>query len=334
MEEKAGSNAILNDVSLSVVVVIGADRERAHEMLLALGAQTAVDHLEAVIVDTAADLSPVVAPTKRLRTTYVRLGQDGSWGHARYEGLRAARASVVAYLEDHCIPAKDWGEMIIAAHQDPWAAVGYAFTNGSPDTYQFRAIFMAEYGFWADPAAHGATRLLPGNNMSYKREALLSLGDELELRLSDDITIQKMLLAQGRGISVEARALVAHQSTGLRDAMSGHFSLARLSASTCFRDRSSMFSRRIGLALVTPFLFPPIRALRLFRSLQNRRGLRRTFFFSLPIVYLIYQWAAFGVSMGYLFGEGVSRKDFDWAQLNAPRIRNNSSQRSSFLDGS
>jgi hypothetical protein len=35
-----------------------------------------------------------------------------------------ARAPIVALAEDHAFPAPGWAEALIAAHRDPWAAIG------------------------------------------------------------------------------------------------------------------------------------------------------------------------------------------------------------------
>ncbi|MEE8428874.1 MAG: glycosyltransferase [Gammaproteobacteria bacterium] len=312
----------MNDaVLLSVVVVIGRDRGRAREMVSALAAQGGVEKLEVVIVDTAPAGASVSDEVPGLRITIVNLAQDRSWSQARYEGFRKARAPVIAFLEDHCIPAKDWAERIIAAHDKPWAAVGYSFLNGSRDTYLYRSIFMAEYGFWADPAGASANGYLPSNNVSYKRAALLEQGDGVEHGFSDDSVILKVFKSLGQEVTVEPTALVAHQATGFADTLHGHFSLARLSASAAYGEGRRSLLVRLAVALTSPLLFPPVRLFRLFRSLRDRSGLKWRFIKGIPVIYLVYQWAALGVSMGCLAGEGISSKDFDWAQLNAPRIK-------------
>jgi len=313
---------MMNDsVLLSVVVVIGRDRDRAGEMLTALAEQTAADKLEAIIVDTAPAYAPVIIAEAKLCTVLVGLEQDRAWGQAMYAGFKSASAPVIAFLEDHCIPARNWAEMIIAAHDEPWAAVGYAFRNGSPDTYLFRSIFIAEYGFWADPAGNSTVTYLPGNNISYKRAALLQLGNEIEHWFSGDDETLAALRKRGLEVTVEPAALVAHQATALGDTLRGHFSLARLSASSTYGKDQRPLLTRLAVALVSPFLFPPVRLFRLLWCLRQRPGLKWRFFAGLPVIYLIYQWAAVGISMGCLFGEGVSRKDFEWSQLNSPRVR-------------
>lgn len=305
-------------VSLSVVVVIGADRQRAYTMLDALQHQLAADQLEAIFVDLAPRCEPLALPGGNLRTCVVYPVKDASWGQALLTGFEAASASVVALLEDHCLPDRNWATMVIGAHREGWAAVAYAFSNGSPDTWLYRSIFMGEYGFWAVPASQGAAIDLPGNNLSYDRNALLSLGGSMEERLTDVGATLELMRQKGLATGVEARARVAHQASCLADVLQGHYSLARLSAAEKYKGRA--WFHRVAMGTAALFLFAVLRAWRLFRSLHGRPGLRKRFFSALPVIILIYQWAAFGVAAGCFFGEGVSREEFERAQLNAPRI--------------
>ncbi|MBT5872129.1 MAG: glycosyltransferase, partial [Candidatus Latescibacteria bacterium] len=146
---------------LSVVMVVGSARSQAQSVVDALYAQTRPDDMEIVIVDIAAVGTLPLRTEPTVYTKYILQPGVEFWGKARTEGVQHASAAVVAFLEDHCWPEPDWADALIEAHQQPWASVGYAVKNGSPDTYLYRAALLADYGLWAHPARGGPTKLLP-----------------------------------------------------------------------------------------------------------------------------------------------------------------------------
>ena len=147
---------------LSALVVVGPLRKRSQRVLDALCSQTAIDSMEIVILDLAPDGTPKLETSSSVNTIYIVLPETEPWSRARAEGVRRAKAPIVAFIEDHCIPAPEWAEGLIEAHKGPWATVGYAFANANPETYVSRACFIADYGLWAHPARHGPARHLPG----------------------------------------------------------------------------------------------------------------------------------------------------------------------------
>ena len=152
-------------------------------------------------------------------------------GKARFVGTMHATAPIVAYLEDHCFPKQGWAEALIESHQKSWAAVGYAFENGSPDTYLYRSIFLAEYGHWSHPTRGRRTSRLPGSNVSYKRKILLSLGDQLERLMEIDYHLHESLRKRGLKFYIEPQAVVAHECyLSFRELLYCHFCFSRLQA--------------------------------------------------------------------------------------------------------
>ncbi len=162
-----------SEALLSVIVVAGDRRDRMRKMLAALAAQTGRDKLEIIIVDAASEGAPALSLPLDFQVRVLRTDAGVLPGKARFEGTRNATAPYVAFLEDHCYPEPDWSDAIIKAHRAGWAAVGYAFSNGSPDSYLYRAIFLAEYGMWSHARSGGPTTRLPGCNVSYQKAELL-----------------------------------------------------------------------------------------------------------------------------------------------------------------
>jgi hypothetical protein len=306
-------------VELSTVLVAGPCRERAQRVLEALGRQTARDRMELVLVDLRPEAQPLHPPEGIL---VQRIDMPGlvRWGPARGEGLRGARAPVVAFIEDHCYPEPEWAETLLAAHGGPWAAVGYGFKNANPETYVGRASMIARYGPFAHPARGGEAPLVSGNNVSYKRDALLALGDDLDDLLSIDYNLQQRLRRDGHRLCVEARALAAHENYEQvsRDGRTGR-AYCRVLAADRARSEGWGRMRRVLYGIGVPLGAPAIRLARLARGLRGRRPLWRDFVLGLPVIVVMYLWDASGEAAGYLRGRGRSaREAFRW-ELEEPR---------------
>jgi GT2 family glycosyltransferase len=105
-----------------------ADRLRA--LLDGLRAQTlAAQRFEVVVVDDAsADGTAAVLERERehgaLRLEAIRRERNGGWAAAREQGRRAARAPVIAFTDDDCVPDPGWLEAgLRACAESPGAIV-------------------------------------------------------------------------------------------------------------------------------------------------------------------------------------------------------------------
>ncbi len=290
---------------LSAVLVAGPCRLRAQRVVDALAAQTAIPFMEIIVVDLAAESVPRL--TAPVGATLVYLPRPGlvRWGQARADGARVARAPIVAFVEDHCFPAPDWAEHLLDAHQGPWAAVGYAFTNANPESRMSRTGLLARYGMFAHPVAGGVARFIAGNNVSYKRHLILEAGQQLDTLLDIDFNMQEDLIRRGHQLFVERRALAAHLNyTTLSGECQTGRPYCRLLAAHRVEVNGWGFPRRILYGLLTPVSAPVIRLTRLALSLRGRRVLWPAAITGLPWIIVMYVSDALGESAGYLFGAG------------------------------
>jgi hypothetical protein len=304
---------------LSVVVTAGAQRERVQLTVDAVGAQTAAESIELVVMDLRPEAASLRLPGS-IRARRIAVTPPTSWGSVRADATRAAEAPIVAFIEDHCAPRPDWAAALIEAHREPWAAVGYAFVPANPRRWRSRATLIAEYGFWAHPARGGRAGILPGNNVSYKRELLLSLGDRLDRALEIDDSLHRHIAGLGLDSGVASEAVVAHQElVGIWSTAKANYDYGRLLAAARRRDEGWGVTRRVAYAGAAPLGAPAVRALRLMRSLSGRRALWPRALASLPMLATIWIANAIGQSAGSLFGaEDASRRLVGW-ELSAER---------------
>jgi len=304
---------------LSVLVVIGARRERAQRLLDALDAQTRAEALEVVVADLAPVSTALRAP-RRMPLLHLRLAPGTEWGRARGVALGQARADLVAFVEDHCYPQPGWAEALLEAHRGPWAAVGYAFTNPNPERYVARASMMADYGQWAHPARSGPARLLAYNNVSYKRAALRGLGERLEALLGSDFHVQGELRRRGLPMYVEGRALAAHENYARVSALlRANHHYARLLAAERARNERWGARRRLVWGVLTPFGAPLVSLGRMLGSLRGRRALWGAAAAATPVLVGSAVWTGVGEALGYLLGAGDSARQMTHWEVDAVR---------------
>jgi glycosyltransferase involved in cell wall biosynthesis len=113
------------------VIVPTRDRPLALEACLsALDAQTVGDELEVVVVDDGSTAGETVAQVVA-RHPDARLLRRGGAGPAaaRNVGARAARADMLLFTDDDCVPDVDWAEELMAAIQAGAEAVAGTTLN-------------------------------------------------------------------------------------------------------------------------------------------------------------------------------------------------------------
>ncbi len=313
-------NTLATTPALSIAMVVGNARDRARLALEALAAQEVDGGFELVLVDCApAEVPPLPTP-EGVRAVTSRLPGEDRWAVLRCSAARLARAPVVAFIEDHCRALPGWAQAVVDAHRGPWVAVGYAFTNGSRSTWADRSAWFAEYGFWAHPTPGGEAGYLPGNNVAYKREALLAASDDMERAFAVDFNLQTLLRRQGGRLFIEPRALVAHQTyERFAPLLVASIHYARLMTANRVMLEGWGWGRRIASGVLAPVLVPPLRILRLARALLGRRALWPTFIASLPVVAICFTAAAIGEALGSVFGEGQSGIRLTRFEIEIPR---------------
>ena len=146
------------------VVLVTPDRYAAiRETIAYLRKQTARERLEVVVVASSASALGLDAEELKgfCRWRVVEVGRITSIGAANAAGVRGATAPVVALAEDHSFPDPTWAEVLIAAHQENWAAVGPEVDNANPDSVISWADFLLGYGPWMKPACAPAPFMAP-----------------------------------------------------------------------------------------------------------------------------------------------------------------------------
>ncbi len=108
--------------------------------------QTAADSLEIIVCDRLQDDA---TETIRKRFPDVRVEPnppDTSIPALRWQGMKQARAEIIAVIEDHSLPPPDWAREVIQGHRLPYEIVA------GPWKTKARALYLIGPSFcWSTP---------------------------------------------------------------------------------------------------------------------------------------------------------------------------------------
>ena len=303
---------------LSVVLITPDSFDTLRRTIGCLVRQTARDRVELIIIaPTAARIEldqALLAPLAGVQV--VRLDSLSPTGPARAAGIRAARAPVVAFGEEHCFPEPTWAQALIDAHRDEYAAVGPAVHNANPETVVSWADLLIGYGPWLAPVGRREADFLPGHNSSYKRDVLLEYGDDLARLMEAETVLMWDLRAKGHRLLLDPMAQTAHMNFGLWSSwIPVMFLNGRAFADT--RSATWSFGKRLAFVAASPM----IPFVRLARTLGHARRLDRGVAFLgrvVPTLCVGLMMDGMGQMAGYAFGGGSAHArlaEFEWHRM-------------------
>jgi len=235
----------------------------------------------------------------------VGVGPVTSVGRANAAGVRAARADLVAFAEDHCFPEPGWAEALVQRHASgDVVAVCPVFRNANPQTLVSWCDFVIGYGPWIDPTPAGDQPFLAGHNSSYRTSVLRSVDNRLEELLASETALHMELRKSGYRLAVEPQAKAAHTNFGRFGSwLPVHYHGGRVFAA----QRASQWGwpRRAFYAAASP-LIPLIRFTRAVGHLQRAASPHPPMLRLGPLLALGLATDGLGQLVGYLAGPGDS----------------------------
>ena len=164
------------------VVIITRNRPTILDQCLqALAAQT-LPPAEVVIIDSSESFTARRTP-ENWRHLHFPSGRK-QMPLARNRGIEVTSAPFVAFIDDDCIVAADWLEQLAKTyqHEPDYAGVGgliidprWTFDPDRP-VGQVDPSGRVTSNFFGDPGSPVEVQILPGGNMSFRRDCLLAVG--------------------------------------------------------------------------------------------------------------------------------------------------------------
>src|SRR5208337_2332800 len=140
------------------IVLIAADRYSNLKITMArLRDQTIHEAIEIVIVALSPEGIEVDAADRAAFHGIQVVAYRGAklLAEAATTGVRSATAPFVAMIEDHCYPATEWAEALLARHRAGYAVVGAEIGNANPYSAISWCSYLLSLGAWAPPAQAG-----------------------------------------------------------------------------------------------------------------------------------------------------------------------------------
>lgn len=298
---------------LSVVIVTPHDFAQIRRSVRHVREQDLAERTELLVVCTR---ESAVADARASELTgfhgvrFVPVGAIDNVDHAATHGVLAARAPVVAIVEDHAYVQPGWARAIVDAYTTgPWVSVGSVMENANPRRSLSWANLLLGYGWWIDPAAAGEMHDVPSHNGTYRTAVLQAFGDDLVTHVGRDGDLHDLLRADGGRMYLAHEARVAHANPSrLAPTADLRVNAGRLYG--CERAEQAGWSdlkRAIYIALAPLIPVVRLRRLRGEHLVEGRHHhqLRRRILPGLLVALLLDAW---GQVLGYLGRPGPAKQ--------------------------
>ena len=218
-------------------------------------------------------------------------------------GIARSAGEIVAVTDSSCVVAENWISAIFAAHQSDSPVIGGAVEMCESKKLVDWAAYFCEYGQFMKPIAAGVVQVLPGNNISFKRDVLEKNKQFVENEFWKTYLCQQL---QADGIElISAPSMLVYYTKSFEFLP---FLIRRFHHGRCFagmRIKHETVFKRALYAVGTIFL-PAVFLVRTLAPVLQKRRFVREFLLSLPISILAILFWSFGETCGYLAGTGKS----------------------------
>jgi GT2 family glycosyltransferase len=200
------------EASCSVVVASFRPGPLIDRCLAALLAQQGVSQPQTVVVDSSAD-----GTAERLQRDFpgvrvIALAQQTHQSVARNIGLRQTDTPFIAVTDQDCVVPPDWLARLLARHgEGPYAVVGGAIGNGTPESAVGTAAYLIEFNEFLPLGPPRLVSMIPHCNVCFRREVFTSAGMFVGVPPgAEDLVFNFLLHRQGRRILFDPGIVVTH----------------------------------------------------------------------------------------------------------------------------
>ncbi len=291
---------------VSVVVFARENPAQCQAALASLRTQERIEAVEILLADGSGGTSLMSVSATDPAIRHLRL-DPAPMPVLKAAAIRASRAPLVAILDPSDVARPGWIKSILSDYpaDEGVAGIGGVVERGGSASAVNCAAYLFEYGAFAPPMSSGPTDGdLPGNNVAYRRSALVDDCADLLVAGFWKPFFHERLRGLGRSFHVVPAMRVAHET---------HHRLLPFCSSRhhygrCFgamRIKRSSRARRWLYRLGAPAVIGILVVKQFVRALRHpgrRRLLPKA---ALPLIAICASWGS-GEWLGYWFGAGRS----------------------------
>jgi hypothetical protein len=297
----------MNSPLLSVVIITPFQFAHLRKCVRHLRAQTIASSIELVIVAPTKQSVSDARPEELDGFAAVRIVEAGaieSIDLAAAEGFDASTAPLIAYADDHAYVEPDWAEALLKEFEGPWVLVVSYLPNANPTQVWSRVNGILSYGWWTEGNSRGECRLVPGHNITYRRDFLYANGPLHRNTFRRQFDLAASLRARGGRFILSDKARSHHTNASTWEGTK----VVRLSAGRYYAHNRSTaenwsWAKRLLYCVCFP-LIPPLRLVRLQSELAHVIALAGPRIY--PALFAALFLDAMGQALGYVFGPGNS----------------------------
>jgi hypothetical protein len=290
--------------SLSVVIAAVNGPELLRRTLSAIDVLPERSQVEVVVVATEAISAEYQKELSAKGVLVVAGGElSESIPRLRHRGIMASTAPLVAIIEDHVEVEARWATTILNVMTDESiSAVGGCVESGRSGWLN-TGVFLADYARYIGPVAEGPYTDLPGNNVAYRRDALLPHAGALAEGKWES-WVNDRLAADGQKL-VSTNAMIVRHIKG--------FSLDEVITQRWYFGRSYAGMRNGDLGIAKRAIYgagsailPLLLTWRATRLILSKNVSKITVLATWPLLACYMTIGAAGECVGYLLGPGRS----------------------------
>lgn len=281
---------------LSVIVAAVDGRVEVVETLRAVREQHTMEPLEVILVanpgHAGLDAAAAIVGVTIVVSDVPRLVPE-LWGL----GVAASRGRVVALLTAACVPGPLWATAMLRLHTGDVAAVGGPLEQRQPATIGDWALYFARYAAFMPPASPRDDAEVPGDNGSWKREAIAADLDDIARAGFWEVQVNARLRARGRRLVMRDEVTVWHtHSFGI-----GAFCRQRWEHGRLHGRSRAASGTSAAVACAAPLAWGSMLLRVSLRTLGHGRH-RAKFATALPVIALFYACWVGGEAVGLMQG--------------------------------
>ena len=287
------------------VVLAAHDAARSiGRCLEALARQEGIEEAEVIVASSSTDETETIIRERFPAVRCLQFDEGLTVSELRGRAIAIAKGEIIAVIDPYSIVQEGWLRELLRIHAErPELVVGGTVDFADADSRSLLewAVYINEYGLFMPPLASGRVALLPGCNISYKRQALFD-GDRPRYASFWKTVANQDAASSGSGLWLNSEAVVALD----KPVPFGDFLATRYHHGRCFAAmRGGALAERLGRALSAPLL-PLVFLWRWGRPYLRRSRHPEKLLLTLPLQVLLFGNWSRGELVGYLFGIGRS----------------------------